>query len=340
MWENDVGLSDEDYTNGMRWERHAYPECSRDALGPLGRGITRLHEFLSVGEFTRTVGYGFGMNLYTPRRTNISAPILVDRPYSGWAYGSLIASGQREREIAGLGTGLPEIDSTVEIMLGALGSWARQDRVQRAFHELMESDLPMGWEHQQEGAVGFNLLYNRERHFYRRNSNVRLSLGYGGILGNVRSEVNAKLAFAYANDARAWQFVDTDTIPSAVPALAARAVQGDRDPPEDRRCREGDYQCVKGEFLSLKYWSFALSGVPRYKAYDYFIEHDSAAGEHGIEIDRGAIDVVTSFEFKRPRSQSVFAFRYVMRSQELASPVDELNEEHRFFQFNWQSFFH
>ena len=87
-------------------------------------------------------------------------------------------------------------------------------------------------------------------------------------------------------------------------------------------------------------WLHARCKVPRYKAYDYFIEHDSAAGEHGIEIDRGAIDVVTSFEFKRPRSQSVFAFRYVMRSQELASPVDELNEEHRFFQFNWQSFFH
>lgn len=81
-----------------------------------------------------------------------------------------------------------------------------------------------------------------------------------------------------------------------------------------------------------------MSAVPRYKAYDYFIEHDSAAGEHRIEIDRGVGDLVTSFELKRPKSRSVFAFRYILRSQEFDSPVQELNEKHRFLQFNWQSF--
>lgn len=339
MWENDVGISDEDYTNGMRWERHLYPECSKNALGVFGKSAVRLHDRLSRQDFSRTtVGYAFGMNLYTPRHTEITEPILVDRPYSGWAYVSVIAAGQKGERVSKEGFGLPEIDSSVEIMVGVVGSWAQQDRVQIAFHELIEASRPMGWAHQQRGRPGVNVLYNRERHYYVRDEKVRLSWGYGGILGTVRSEANLKLALARANKSRAWQYLRTDIMFSMPNLMSSGGPTGGVD--KAGGCADADYECMKNDFRDVKYWAVSLSVAPRYKAYDYFIEHESAAGKHNVDIDRGVVDVVGSFEFKRPRSQSVFAFRYVLRTQEFTSPAEHLNGNHRFLQFNWRSFFH
>ena len=229
LWENDAGITDEDYTNGMKWERQLYPECS-DYFGKFGDSVALFHDHFafSRGNFESTVfGYSFGMNFYTPGDLTVEEHIPQDRPYSGWAYASLMHKnvgyfddGERER--------IPLSNSKLEIMIGLLGDWAGQDEIQIAWHDLpiIDSTDPKGWENQQDGELGINAVYNNDYYFYSLNEHLRWTLGFGLSLGNVRRELKGRIGLGYSSDRLAWGFLDSSIIE---PTIAAPNLQKTKD---------------------------------------------------------------------------------------------------------------
>lgn len=252
LWENDTGFSDEDYTNGMKWERNLYSECDLFRSGAsgvktsiAGRGLDTAQKFLDqypASDANQTLvanfGYAFGMNLYTPTDLEDPNHIAEDRPYSGWAYVSVLQN--RVFTPGGAAAGAPPVEkSKFEFMIGLLGEYAEQDRIQKGFHEFGDSIRPLGWDNQQEGGFGINVVYDRSWYKYLSDGNVRFEYGYGGSLGNVRTELRARIGYVYSSNIKSWNFLDGNIIsPSLItarefrkssPDLAA-AVVGDEKP--------------------------------------------------------------------------------------------------------------
>ncbi len=332
LWENDAGLSDDQYSNGMKWERTLYPDCELFA-DPLkgedstyiSRSLRDLHDFLpdAVSSSNNFFGYSFGMNLYTPTDTDVDNDDLPDqlipddRPYSGWAYFSLSFSS-----IAFNDEGLPSHNSKLEVMVGALGDSAYQDRVQDAFHILIDNGLSQGWENQQEGKPGFNASFNRQRLYYSKGGHLRGELGYGYLFGTVRTELKGSLGFTYTTNSDSWVYLDKATI----------------NPSKSETVKDNLQLKSEKPFPSFKRLSFISAGVavePRYKFYDFFLEEDSSTGSHTYKMEDFVLDAIASVDFKVSGSQSVFAFRLVKRSKE----IDTISDPHKFWQFMWNSYF-
>ena len=226
MWENDVGISDRDYTNGMKWERYLYPGCLF-GLGRVGFTAAWLHDAIPDGPHKGqktypSLGYAIGMNFYTPG--DLEEPMLQpeDRPYSGWLYGSLISERQYTEDTSPADEPSPVAGSAkLETMLGVLGKWAQQDHVQESFHSLIDATDPQGWDNQQSGTVGFNIAYERKHYSYAGKDHVQFSYGYGANLGNVRTDVSGSLGVAFTFNPDSWAYLDTATIGPTKRSVAA-----------------------------------------------------------------------------------------------------------------------
>lgn len=108
-------------------------------------------------------GWGLGMNMYTPPdiwKTNNQHD---ERPYTGWLYGSQYLTWVNSETDSQGDNYAPNSIHDLEIQLGVLGEWARQDRIQKAWHILFSGDDPNGWRHQKKGEMGINATYRYHR---------------------------------------------------------------------------------------------------------------------------------------------------------------------------------
>jgi hypothetical protein len=165
--ENDVVAdTDRDYTHGTRIEYELdtvpsfinswLPENTENAFS------------LSVSQY-----------IYTPDDIKISEFIPESRPYAGWLYLSPMVSVRNEN-----------ILDTYQVDIGVVGKHSLAEETQKKVHVWMDSDEPMGWDHQIDSEVGVNLVYNRKYKF-KLNDWVDFIPTYGGSLGTIHTYFGA-----------------------------------------------------------------------------------------------------------------------------------------------------
>lgn len=140
--------TDRHYTAGTRIARtsDATPQWVRRLVAPL-----RCLACTAPRGFKVEVG----QEIYTPENTWTSALVVDDRPYAGWAYGSLTVFG--ERDASARRKGINEL--TLE--LGVAGPASLAERTQELLHREQEIGAAQGWHHQLENEPGAALTYKR-----------------------------------------------------------------------------------------------------------------------------------------------------------------------------------
>ncbi|CAG1005685.1 hypothetical protein MTYP_03283 [Methylophilaceae bacterium] len=203
QWENDIFFSDRWYTNGMKYSRTKNPDCHEDGESSIDNGIKKVMSatakhlpFVSLDDKTKLlVSPEIGMNMYTPKAINIAAAQHNDRPWTGWLYyGRNWELNQiHETQVGNEKHYGVASKQKIEIQVGGLGRWAYQDRVQRAWHTLINAQDPMGWENQDAGRLGYSVAYTYQQNFndtdatrHGLNSNIRV----GAIAGNVVGQIS------------------------------------------------------------------------------------------------------------------------------------------------------
>jgi hypothetical protein len=121
-----------------------------------------------------------GQEIYTPENTWTTALVVDDRPYAGWAYGSLTVFGERDKAI-----------NEMTLELGVIGPAAGAERTQAFLHREKDVDPARGWHHQLDNEPGAVLTYKRGMRapLGREGGAFRhdVSPYFEGAVGNVRT---------------------------------------------------------------------------------------------------------------------------------------------------------
>lgn len=150
--ENDVALSDRNYTQGAKIQFLSGDHTFRgwfNALAP------------SVGYDAPNWKWGLeaGHQVYTPEKITEHRLIRDDRPYAGWLYGGLIFQ-QRGTNAGGAG-----VMGTYRLRVGTVGPDSQADHAQVSWHRTFGFDEPNGWRNQLRNELGIQFGYDR-RHRY------------------------------------------------------------------------------------------------------------------------------------------------------------------------------
>lgn len=201
-WENDAfARSDRFYTNGMRL---SWVYCEKEGQqAPLSKEVLRLGR-LFLGEGVQAAGgtdargqavprgaatvYQVGQNMYTPqyivRADSIrnGVPWESDRPWSGLAYGGVGIFGYRDNWY-----------HATDLKFGIAGRGSGAARVQRAWHRIIDSDYPEGWEGQTERRLALQVGHMRLFRFGDSATRDFFGFSVGGAVnvGTVRSYATA-----------------------------------------------------------------------------------------------------------------------------------------------------
>jgi lipid A 3-O-deacylase len=135
--ENDSYFSgtDRGYTNGTRLLWTWTPVA--------GSRAERITALLCRGEpgdrCNRQVSAGLGQTMYTPTNLATRAPIVGDRPYGGWLFGTMMFDATRLKT-----------NDHVELYLGVIGSHAFAEQAQVFIHRHItpQATDPRGWNNQ------------------------------------------------------------------------------------------------------------------------------------------------------------------------------------------------
>lgn len=158
---NRFSPTDRDYTNGLRlgWLSPALPDLS-DGLASLTSIPTFFGE-APANSVTRRFGISLGQNLYTPDDLTTSAPILNDRPYAAWLYGSFALQQTYKRRDEKSGKEEPVRLDTLQLDLGVVGPAAGGEFVQNNFHRLIGNSSSNGWANQLHNEPTIGLTFER-----------------------------------------------------------------------------------------------------------------------------------------------------------------------------------
>lgn len=159
--ENDFWVdSDNDYTQGLELEWYGSPGVTAD------------------GQYVKRDGISLRNHFYTPSDITISENQPDDRPWGGLTAITLKRQIQRKNFM-----------EQRDIMVGAVGEWSYSDKIQARFHELIDSDKPMGWRHQIKNEPAVNWMHSiiyplvSVGNPYRVSADLAPYTGYG--VGNV-----------------------------------------------------------------------------------------------------------------------------------------------------------
>ena len=151
-WENDIfGGTDEGYTNGFRLD-YVTPKNRLPALGEFAR--SNLTWLSDDADWYTT--FSIGQNMYTPQDLTRRTPDPDDRPYAGFLYASFGMVADNGKRL-----------DTVAIDFGVVGRMAQADDVQRAVHDLIQADDPVGWPSQLRNEPGVRLLFERKHRYLK-----------------------------------------------------------------------------------------------------------------------------------------------------------------------------
>jgi hypothetical protein len=139
---------DKFYTNGTKFE----------FINPRYRVGFLEKIFPSVKESTSTnYAIAIGQNMYTARDISVAEIVADDRPYAGWLYVNF-------RKFSNSFTASTRITS--ELSVGVIGPASLAGPVQRWFHQVIDSQEPMGWDHQIRNNPGINYSMEIENQLY------------------------------------------------------------------------------------------------------------------------------------------------------------------------------
>jgi len=148
--ENDVGSSDNNYTNGvgLTWVSNAINTYEE------GSFVRRWGEFWSFlpfvsNEGSRTyVSWSLAQEMHTPDDITNPNPPLDDQPYAGVLYLDSVIYSRKGRWA-----------HAWQLRLGVVGPASQADNVQKWLHEVIGSDEPMGWDTQLPDEPILNVGY-------------------------------------------------------------------------------------------------------------------------------------------------------------------------------------
>lgn len=124
------------------------------------------------------VGLFLGQNMYTPRDITLATPQPHDRPWAAWLYLGGVAQRARNHRL-----------NTVELDVGVVGPAALGEPIQKAWHRLIDTRVPRGWDNQAKTEPAFMISYLQKRRF--GNEHTDLILHGGGSLGTVMTHARA-----------------------------------------------------------------------------------------------------------------------------------------------------
>lgn len=183
-FENDYfGGTDQNYTNGFKL---SWQSADLSDWGQNGWRQNSLEKipFINRPDTQKNIGFSFGQQIYTPTDRDIANPDPTDRPYAGWSYVevSFIAKNATRADI-------------FSIQAGIIGPSSLAEDTQRIVHELIDDDVPAGWDYQLSDEPGINLIYERRYRAYARTLSDTLGVDFiphmGVSLGNVQTFANA-----------------------------------------------------------------------------------------------------------------------------------------------------
>lgn len=165
--ENDffARTGDRYYTHGTQVSR-----VLMDEPPPWMQDIAMLFPAFQSDNQLKGVNYTIGQKIFTPDNTAASALVTNDRPYAGYLYISagLLSRVSRKNNV--------DTGNLLEITLGVVGPASLAEQTQTNYHELINIDVPNGWDNQLSNEPGFGLSYAR---FWRHITPLNSHLQYG-----------------------------------------------------------------------------------------------------------------------------------------------------------------
>lgn len=145
VWENDVfglGNTDGHYTNGLRLSYLT----GQDRVWPWLANAA--HATIFPGDARLRANFALGHNMYTPEDISDPDPILDDRPYAAWLYGTLGLVGENGKNL-----------DFAALSIGMVGPAAGGEAFQKFIHKVIDSPEPQGWMNQLRNEIVVQLFY-------------------------------------------------------------------------------------------------------------------------------------------------------------------------------------
>lgn len=189
VYENDVfAHTDNGYTNGVR-----FSWLSSEAQAP--HWVKWASDFLplaSSGE--KRLSISAGQSMFTPADLRQKAPILNDRPYAGWLYGTI-----------GIVSDTGKTLDNVMLTVGVVGPYSLAGQTQKFVHRhITDSTIPQGWDNQLKNEPGIIFTYERKlRSLYQITPfgiGVDFTPSAGVNLGNVETDAIVGAMFRLGYD--------------------------------------------------------------------------------------------------------------------------------------------
>ncbi len=132
--------TDKNYSNAVKltWISEDLTEYGAGARSP-GWAVP-LFKAVPFGNrpgYQHNIAVSLGQNIYTPDNTDAETLVADDRPYAGLTYAALALHNKNRVHL-----------DTMELTLGIVGPSSLAEDTQKAFHDLIGSDKPQGWDHQ------------------------------------------------------------------------------------------------------------------------------------------------------------------------------------------------
>jgi lipid A 3-O-deacylase len=186
-FENDIfSGSDEHYSNGVKF---SWLTADIVEWGQKGWRKTLVEHlpFVNRPGGHKAIGYALGQSIYTPRKTELTNPDPLDRPYAGWLYLELAFVSKT-----------PSISDTFSVQAGLIGPHSLAEDLQRIVHGWLDVRVAKSWDYQLRNEFGVNLIYERRWRLYARALVETLGIDLiphaGASLGNVLTYANAGAA--------------------------------------------------------------------------------------------------------------------------------------------------
>lgn len=168
--ENDMfgkGQTDRYYSNGLRLIRsqpmRALSRIAGDGWLPRYQTATA-NLVCWIGscdpaQASAAVDLHGGQSIYTPQNLLRTAAYPYDRPYAGWLYLGLRSHVADRPDASGEASRLQSLD----INIGVVGPAAGADKVQKAWHKLIDATEPTGWNSQLRNEPTLQLSFTSMR---------------------------------------------------------------------------------------------------------------------------------------------------------------------------------
>lgn len=187
--ENDLFTgTDRHYTNGVRVSYLSAENNVPDWVENLARPLP-----FFADEGNLRVAYALGQTMYTPEDITIAAPQPDQRPWAGFAWGTIGLTNDAGSRLDNL-----------ELILGVVGPASQADDTQEFVHDLIDTTDPNGWDNQLHNEPIVNLSYKRSWRGWAEFETVGLEVDttpyVGGALGNAFTHANAGFLLRVGED--------------------------------------------------------------------------------------------------------------------------------------------